>query len=95
MSGPTPNPGPAATPLLTADACAARLGVSRGLIYAALAAGTLPGYRLGRPGRRGSWRVAARDLDAWVHSLRTAAPPLTTPTAPPARPAGGFKHLRL
>lgn len=82
--------------LLTVEECASRLRVSRSTVYSALHAGSLRGYRVGRPGRRGCWRVAAHDLESWFHSLRAAARPGTpTPPAPPTPPPGGYKHLRL
>ena len=78
--------------LLTAGQCAARLGVSRGLIYAALQSGALPAFRFGRPGRRGTWRVAESDLDRWVQTLKAGGP---VPPPQPARPPGRLRHVTL
>ncbi len=78
--------------LLSVGECAARLGISPAVVYDALRAGALVGCRFGRQGRRGVWRVEAYALEQWVQTLKVgrAAPPPA-----PARPPGGFRHLRL
>ena len=83
--------------LLTVKDCAARKNISPSTVYSALLSGHLPGYRFGRAGKRGTWRVAAHELERWAESLRAGASVLPPPRAPArsaGRPAGLFKHLR-
>lgn len=85
--------------LLTVAQCAERLGISQAVIRAAIQAGTLPAYRIGRPGKRGHFRIEAYQLDLWVQSLKVsvASPGLNPAPAKPARPGGPprLSHLRL
>lgn len=56
------------TGLLTPEAAAEVLGVSRRWVVEAASRGELPGVKLGR-----YWRFDARDLEAWIDRERTAA----------------------
>lgn len=60
-------------PLLTPGEAAARMGVSRSLIYKWVAQGRLSHYRLGGEGRRGKIMVSPRDADSLMDSLRVEA----------------------
>ena len=79
---------------LTVGQCAERLGVSAGVVYSALLAGALSGYRLGRANKRGSWRVMPCDLEAWLESLKSVKPRPTPPASPKPKPEP-LKHLKL
>ncbi len=76
--------------LLTVGQVSDRLGVSRTVVYSALLSGALCGYRVGRSGKRGSWRVSEADLDAWVRGMRAGPEP--PPKPPPPTP---LKHVRV
>ncbi len=56
--------------MLTAKQAAQRAAVSVSLIYAWCTAGLLKHSRFGRPGRRGTIRVAEADLDTFLESCR-------------------------
>lgn len=71
--------------LLTAEQCAERLGVSRSLIYKALADKKLVGYRIGCRGK-GCWRVSEYDLMQWLETLRVSE-------KPPDDDGGRFNYL--
>ena len=79
---------------LTVGQCAGRLGVSATVIYSALLAGALPGYRIGRANKRGSWRVMPCDLEAWLESLRSVKTRPPPPAAPKPK-AEPLRHLKL
>ena len=75
------------TATLTVARAAARAGVSKSLVYAWCADGTLPHLRVGRAGKRGKVLVRAADLDAVLAGFRVRAG--RPPPAPP------LVHIRL
>jgi excisionase family DNA binding protein len=78
---------------MTVKEAAIVAGVSEALVYGWCACGKLVHLRLGGKGKRGSIRIRAADLDAFLASCRrgapTEAPPLSR--APPLK----LKHLQL
>lgn len=86
--------------MLSVKQCAARACVCESLVRGWIAAGRLPHYRLGLPGKRGKIAVAVEDLDGLLASFRVgvkspvpeAAP---KPVAMPAAAQVKLKHLRL
>ncbi len=83
---------------LTVAQVAAQLAVSESLVRRWVYEQSLPAVRLGAKGHRGTVRVAATDLAAFLAARRTAEPePQPTRPAKPARrprviPAGGPVH---
>ena len=80
--------------MLTVKACAERIGVSEGVIYANLRSGRLRGFRVGTAAGRGTWRIDPGDFDLWLQSLRFAD--LTPPPPPPptaSSPVSPFSEL--
>ncbi len=74
--------------MLSAKDVATRLGVSDSLVYAWCAAGALPHYRLGRPGRRGRIVIEEADLQAFLAGRKERrADPAAAPLA--------LKHIKL
>jgi len=73
--------------MLTPKQAAARIGVSDSLIYEWCAAGLLPHYRFGKPGRRGKILIEDKEFDAFLAACRQEARPQTA--VPP------LKHIRL
>jgi hypothetical protein len=80
--------------MLSVKAAAARAGVSEGLVRRWVAAGLLPHFRLGSPGKRGKIGIAPEDLDALLASFKVGKRDLE-PTPAPSPPRSSFKHLRL
>jgi excisionase family DNA binding protein len=82
--------------MLTVKQAAAVAAVSPGLVYVWVETGTLTHYRVGRPGRRGSIRVAEADLSAFLESLKREKRPEGFPPASPSRRSKSeFKHLKI
>jgi excisionase family DNA binding protein len=80
--------------MLSVNEAATLAGVSVALVYGWVAAGILPHYRLGLPGRRGAIRIAGADLDAFLASQRTEG--RKDPPPPPApAPRQQFKQLTI
>ena len=67
---------------LSVNQAAARACVCDTVVRAWVAAGLLPAFRLGMPGRRGKIMIDPDDLDQCLASFKTTATP------PPARPNG-------
>jgi excisionase family DNA binding protein len=76
---------------LTVRQAAERASVCASVVYAWVAAGMLPHFRLGMPGRKGSIRIAEADLDAFLASQRREG---RKESAPPPQPLK-LKHLQL
>jgi len=68
-------------------------GVSAGLVYLWIEEGVLPHFRLGRPGTRGTIRVAETDLQQFLESLKQGMRPQVVPATP--SPKSSFRHLRV
>jgi excisionase family DNA binding protein len=80
--------------VLNVRRAAERAGVSTGLVYVWVDSGVLTHYRMGKPGCRGSIRIAEPDLDAFLASLRRGEGPKES--VPPAQKRKVIlKHLRL
>ena len=69
--------------MLTVKQAAQRAGVSTALVYAWISDKMLAHYRVGRPGSRGSIRIAEADLDAFLASLKREG---RQPSSPPPAP---------
>jgi excisionase family DNA binding protein len=65
--------------VLTVKSAALRIGVSDGLVYTWIETGVLTHYRVGKPGRRGSIRIAETDLDAFMVTLKRGSGPEIQP----------------
>lgn len=76
--------------MLTVKRAAAQAGVCQTVVRRWIAAGLLPHYRLGSPGRRGGIRVAEADLDALLASRKAGA---VAPPPPPVKRTP-LKHIR-
>jgi excisionase family DNA binding protein len=74
--------------MLTVQQVADKLGVSPALVYGWVNSGTLPCYRLGQAGRRGSIRVAEADVDAFLAGQKTV-------TKEEPVKVKKFRHLKL
>jgi excisionase family DNA binding protein len=72
--------------LLTPAQVAARLGVSKALVYQWVEEGRLPAYRLGTGGRRGRILIDEVDLNAFLATCRSGAQA--------ANPGVRFTHRR-
>lgn len=86
------------TNYLSPKAAAAQACCSVTLVYQWVAAGTLPAYRVGAPGKRGKILIAPADLHATLESFKSGGRPATPPPPspaplPPAPPR--LRHLRL
>jgi excisionase family DNA binding protein len=82
--------------MLTVKQSAAIAGISAGLIYLWIEQGTLPHYRFGRPGCRGTIRVAESDLRQFLDSLKQETKPKEQPPASSrSLPKSTLRHLRL
>ncbi len=79
--------------MLTVKKAAEKAGVSPGLVYVWVESGVLTHYRMGKPGRRGSIRVAQADLDAYLASLKHGESKASVPSTPQRKVV--LKHLRL
>jgi excisionase family DNA binding protein len=66
---------------------AKRLGVSQALVYQLLTERRIPHFRLGTG--RGTIRIRAEDVDAYLTGCRVEA----GGRKPPAKPGGPFVHL--
>jgi excisionase family DNA binding protein len=71
--------------MLTPKQAAVKIGVSDSLIYEWCAAGLLPHYRFGKPGRRGKVLIDEAELDTFVAAHRQEARPQVQP----------LKHIKL
>jgi excisionase family DNA binding protein len=79
---------------LTVKAAAQRAGVCTSVVYAWCAAGQLPHYRLGLPGRRGKVLIDEDDLDEFLDRFKVK--PAVDPEPSPDSPrAVKLTHLRL
>jgi excisionase family DNA binding protein len=82
--------------VLTVKSAAERVGVSAGLVYTWIESGVLTHYRVGKPGRRGSIRIAETDLDAFMVTLKRGTVPEIQPLPPkPIRHRIKPKHLTV
>lgn len=80
--------------MLTVKQAAVRAGVSPGIVYAWINGNVLAHYRVGRPGTRGSIRIAEADLAAFMATLkREGRQALSAPVAPRPQPLR-LQHLR-
>lgn len=78
--------------MLTVALAAKHATVSEGLIRQWVREGTLPHFRLGGKGSRGSIRISVEDLDRVIANSRVEKKE-PEPAKAPAR--NSFKHLRL
>ena len=79
--------------MLTVKQSAAHACVCESIIRRWIAAGRLPHYRLGGPGRRGKIMIEVEDLDGLLASFKLAE---TKPGPARKAPASSsFKHLKL
>ena len=79
---------------LNVKAAAERAGVCISVLYAWCAAGQLPHYRLGLPGRRGKVLIDEGDLDEFLNRCKVGS--AADPEPPPDSPrAVKLTHLRL
>lgn len=79
---------------LSVKQAAKRAGVSPGVVYAWIAAKSLPCYRLGMPGKRGKVLIEEADLDRFLASCKVeAAGPERRQAAPARTPE--LKHLKF
>jgi excisionase family DNA binding protein len=74
--------------VLTVNEAAARLGVSKSLVYALVERRMIPHFRVGLPGRRGKILFREEDLDAYLAGLKVEG---GAAQAPSGRP---LKHIR-
>ena len=61
--------------MMTVKEAAARACVSESLIYAWCHAGILPHARFGRPGKRGTIRIEATDLETVIQTMKISEMP--------------------
>ncbi len=79
--------------MLTVRKAAEKAGVSPGLVYVWVESGVLTHYRMGKPGSRGSIRIAEDDLDVFLQSMKKENG--TEMTSPPRKRKVILKHLKL
>ncbi len=80
--------------MLTVKTAAARAGISPALVYVWIEKGVLPHFRMGRPGRRGTIKIAESDFEAFLDSLKRGDGPTESIPSVPRRKVI-LKHLRL
>ncbi|OWK35147.1 helix-turn-helix domain-containing protein [Fimbriiglobus ruber] len=61
--------------MLTVKECAARACVSLSLVYQWISEGTLPCYRMGCKGKRGTIRIDESDLENFLQTLKVSEMP--------------------
>jgi excisionase family DNA binding protein len=81
--------------LLTVKEAAARSRVGTTVVYAWVASGVLPSYRVGLPGRRGKILIAGTDLEATVETFKVDHPPTVPANRKRGAAALALKHLSL
>jgi excisionase family DNA binding protein len=80
--------------MYTVKSAAEKAGVSAGLVYVWVENGVLPHFRLGKPGSRGSIRIAESDLELFLASLKRGEGPKES--VPPARTKKRvFRHINV
>jgi excisionase family DNA binding protein len=79
--------------VLTVKETAVVARVSEALVYAWIAAGVLAHHRMGRPGRRGTIRIAEADLEAFLAAQRRQKP--EEPAMPAQRRKVVLHHLTM
>lgn len=84
--------------MLTIAEAAKHSTVSEGLIRQWIREGTLPHFRLGGKGKRGSIRIAVEDLDGVLASFKVSEQASAPPPKPKPKPtpkAATLKYLRM
>lgn len=80
--------------MYTVKTAAEQMGVCPSVVYELVDAGELPSYRIGKPGRRGTIRIAEGDLEAYLESHKKGESPAAV--SPPAmKKKIVLKHLTL
>jgi excisionase family DNA binding protein len=81
--------------MLTVKQAAERIKVCPTIVYALVAADVLTHVRVGRPGKRGTIRIAETDLDAYLNSMRHVgnAKRDAEPAAKQKRTKPTFRHI--
>jgi excisionase family DNA binding protein len=82
--------------MVTVKGASERLTVCPSVVYDLVASGTLPHYRIGKSGRRGSIRILEADLDAFLAAQKREKGPEVNPPAPrAARKKTIFRHINV
>jgi excisionase family DNA binding protein len=81
--------------VLTVNEAAERAAVSPSLVYQWIAEGTLPCFRLGGKGKRGTIRIMVEDLDQVMSSFRVRPVSVPAFSRSPASPFSELDSSRL
>jgi excisionase family DNA binding protein len=77
--------------MLAVKAVAARLGLSKSLIYSLIDAGIIRATRHGRPGKRGTIRIDESEVERYLASCQNHEPTVSPPR--PSAQGGLFSEL--